>query len=259
MNEKEQIPNMGEDTSRVFSGEYIYPATKEMYAETAEFFASEIKKRLPEREEPYVLVDVGAFQGELLAELLKKMPGYKFQTTALDINEVALKKNQVAGQEVVADAEKMPFADKSVDVVIVRCVLQWNSAEKQKRILKEIARVVKKFALVEHIGADVVDTNNWRAKMDDLLDGEEVLKMKRGEHFFSSADEVEEWLKQSGVVFERLKDRKINDGAGVYIERFGLNSAEAEKTCKILADKNYFLQTDWIIYPSQVAELPPKF
>ena len=39
MNEKEQIPNMGDNTSRVFKGEYISNANKEMYAETAEFFA----------------------------------------------------------------------------------------------------------------------------------------------------------------------------------------------------------------------------
>lgn len=251
MNDKEQFPNMGERTSRVFRGESLTLANKEMYAETAEFFADEIRKRLSPRKEPYILADVGSFQGELLDELLKKMSGYKFQTTALDINEVALEKNQVAGQKIVADAEKMPFADKSIDVVIVRNMLQWNSAEKQKRILKEIARMVKKFALVEHVGADTVDTDGWRARADDLLDGEEVPKMKRGEHFFSSKDEVEEWLQQSGITFERIKDRRIDNAADVYIERFGLNDAEARETRNILGDKNYILQTDWIINPKE--------
>jgi len=70
-----------------------------------------------------------------LDELLKKLPGYKFQTTAVDINKVALINNQIAGQKIIADAEKMPFADKSVDVIIVRYMLQWNFAEKQKKIL----------------------------------------------------------------------------------------------------------------------------
>jgi len=251
MKEKEQFPNMGDSTSRVFRGEYISNANKEMYAETAEFFADEIKKRLPLREEPYVLIDVGSFQGELLGELLKKMPGYKFQTIALDINEVALGDNQVTDKKIVADAGKIPLADKSVDVVIVRYMLQWNYEEKQKKILQEIARVVKEFALVEHVGADIADTDGWRKKMDDLLDGEEIPKMKRGEHFFSSKDEIEAWLKQSGITSELLKNRKIKGAADVYIERFGLNTAEAEKVRSILADKNYFLQTDWIIYPQE--------
>lgn len=251
MNRKEQIPNMGDNTSRVFKGEYMSLANKEMYAETAKFFADEIKKRLPPREEPYILVDAGSFQGELLAELLERLPGYKFQTTALDINGVALENNQATSQKVIADAEKMPFADKSVDVVIARYMLQWNFAEKQKKILKEIARVTKEFALIEHVGADTVDADSWRERVDDLFDGEEVPKMKRGEHFFSSKDEVEEWLQQSGITFERIKDRRIDNAADVYIERFGLNDAEAGETRNVLGDKNYFLQTDWIINPKE--------
>lgn len=252
MNEKipEQkiIPDMGEQTSKVFAGEYVSETNKEMYAETAQFFADEIRKRLPVREQPYIIADIGSYKGELLVNILKLLPDYHFETVAVDVNKHALSDNS-AGQKIIADSEKLPFVNNSVDLIIIRYLLAWNNAAKQKRILEQIAQSVNKFALVEHAGADINETEKWREKMDDLLNGIEVPKMKRSGHFFSSRDEIETWLNQSGISFERLKDRVVQNGADVYIERYGLNKNEAEKTKEILGDKNYFRQTDWIVYP----------
>lgn len=248
MNEKQKVPDMGVETSRVFRGEYASQANREMYAETAEFFANVIKKRLPIREEPYALLDVGSFRGELMDELLKKLAGYKFKTVALDINKDALENNQAANEKVVADAEKMPIADKSIDIAIVRYMLAWNKADKQRKILEEISRVCKEFVLIEHLGADSANTDKWRERMDDLVSGREIPKLKRGEHFFSSSDEIEIWLKEAGIDFKQLRSRRIENAADNYVERYGLNEEEAKKTREILGDKNYFFQTDWIIY-----------
>lgn len=241
------IENMGEKTSQVFSGEYATETNREMYAETAELFANQIRERLPVREEPYIVADIGSFQGELLTEVLKLLPDYKFKTIAVDINRDALSKNP-ADEKSAVDAEKMPFGDKSVDIAIVRYVLQWNPSEKQKRILREAARIVKEFTIIEHAGSDIADTEKWREKYDRLFEGKEVPKMKRGEHFYSSRDEIESWLKELGISFERIQDRVINGAANVFIERYELSEEEAKKTNEILADKNYFRQTDWVIY-----------
>jgi ubiquinone/menaquinone biosynthesis C-methylase UbiE len=244
------VPDMGDNTSRVFAGETQSNANIEMYQQTAEFFADEIKKRLPVRDASYTMIDVGSFQGELLANIIEKLSEYHFETTAIDINQQALRKNFSSDSRVVAHAEALPFDNQSVDIAIVRYVLQWNSAEKQKQILMELARTVKEFALVEHLGSDVIDAEEWRGRMSKLFDGSEIAKLKRVDYFLSSRDEIEEWMQQNGIKFERLKDRVIENVADAFIERFSLNSDEAEKTKQILGDKNYIRQTDWIVFPN---------
>jgi ubiquinone/menaquinone biosynthesis C-methylase UbiE len=248
--EKIEAPDMGSNTSKVFSGETLSQTNIEMYGQTAEFFAGEIRERLPLRDEPYTVIDVGAFQGELLADILEKLPEYHFKTIAVDINEQALRKNMASEDKIVAHAEALPFADKSIDIAIVRYLLQWNDAEKQKQILKELSRTIKEFALVEHVGSDIVDTDEWRNRMDKLLDGSEVPKLKRAEYFLSSRDEIEEWMQQNGIKFERLKDRIIQNVADAFIERFALDNEDADKTKQVLGDKNQIRQTDWIVLPN---------
>lgn len=241
-------PDMGNATSDVFSGKCRSETNRKVYAETADFFASEIKKRfIPGK--TYTLADIGAYQGELLGELLRKLPDYKFKTIAVDIAETALTKNKTAQEIVCADACDLPLPDTSIDIAIVRYLLQWNAAERQERILNELARIVRGCAFVEHTGADVVDTVAWRERMDRLLSGKEIPKLKRGEHFFSSRDEVEAWMRNLGIEFLRLKDRIIADGADVYIERYALDADEAKAARQILGEKNYARQTDWVIFP----------
>lgn len=243
--------NMSESTSQVFAGKYKTETNKKMYAETADYFANEIKARLPKTEGEYTLLDIGSHQGELMQDILSKLPDYKFKTIAIDISEDSLSGNNISDRRIIANAEELPLDDEIADVVIVRYLLQWNDAERQKKILQEIARVTKGFALVEHVGSDIVDTENWRTKMGILLEGHVIPKLKRGEHFFSSRDEVENWMNGLGIKFERLRERIIQNGSDVYIERFNLTQEEAEKARIILGDKDFFHQTDWIIYPAE--------
>jgi len=246
--EEHPIPDMGAKTSDVFAGKGESETNREVYGETAKLFADQIRQRLPVRKEPYTIADIGSFQGELMNNIIQLLPEYKFDTIAIDINEEALFKN-TAVKKIVAKAEDLPFKDGSVDVAIMRYVLQWNNAEKQQEILKEIVRTIKNFALIEHVGADTFETEKWRKRLDDLFDGQEVPKMKRGEHFFSSEDEVEKWMQQSNIAFDKLKDKRIENGMDVYIERYGLDEEDAKKSREIMGDKNYFIQTDWVIYP----------
>lgn len=245
-----EVQEMGDTTSKVFAGQYESETTREMYTETAEFFADEIRKRL-NNEREYTLVDVSSFQGELMADTLKRLPEYRFHTIAVDVDHNALTNNVATTNRIVAAADNLPFSDHGIDIAMVRYVLQWNSAEKQKKILAELARTTKEFAIIEHIGSDVADTDGWRKHMDILVGGEAVSKLKRGEHFFSSRDEIEEWMKQAGIMFERIRDREIHDASNAYIERFALDENESEQTRQILGDKDFFRQTDWIIYPKQ--------
>jgi ubiquinone/menaquinone biosynthesis C-methylase UbiE len=246
-NKHTEVQNMGENTSKVFSGEAKTKAAQEAYNESPEVFSEEIKKRLPPDKE-YTIADIGSFKGELLDKLLEMVPNYKFRTIAIDVNQDALNKNSLQGK-IVANADSLPFENGSIDIEVVRFLLQWNYWERQKQIIREIARTVKEFALVEHGGADNENSNEWREKMDRLFKGVEVPKLKRGEHFFSSRDEIEQMMRDEGIKFERIRERIIEDIAEIYSERFGLNEQESAKTKEILADKNFFVQTDWIIYP----------
>lgn len=244
------VQNMGENTSKVFSGETESQTNKEMYSETAGLFADEIRKRLPsEGGVPYTIADVGAFQGELLGDILARLPDHHIKTIEVDINSGALQKSANEGGKVVAQAESLPFANTSIDAAIMRYVLQWNDAETQRKILIELARTVKEFALIEHAGADIVDTDEWRAALTTLFSTDELAKLKRSTYFFSSRDEVETWLQEAGITYERLQDRVVDNLAEVFIERYSLNEQEAQKTREILGDKNFIRQTDWIIFP----------
>lgn len=248
-NKPTEAQNMGENTSKVFLGEAKTKAAKEAYNKTPEVFSKEIKKRLsPDKE--YTVADIGSFKGELLDKLLDLIPDYKFRTIAVDINQDALNKN-LSQEKIIANADNLPFEDGSIDIEVVRFLLQWNYWERQKQIIREIARTVKEFALIEHAGADNENSNEWREKIDRLFEGVEVPKLKRGEHFFSSRNEVEQIMRDEGIKFERIREKIIKDIVEIYSERFCLNEKEGVKARKILADKNFFVQTDWIIYPKK--------
>lgn len=244
------VQNMGENTSPVFAGEGQYNASQKMYAESPKYFAHIIQNLLPPSEKPYSLLDLGAYKGELVGKLREELgEGYKFDTTAVDINKEALDHNDSAEHKVVSPLEKLPLKDHSADVAIMRLVLQWNTPEAQKNIIEELARVVKRFGIIQHVGADSSDPDAWREKMTNLLNGKEIPKLKRAMHFYSSRDEVEGWMKDLEINFQRLKNRKIENGSEVFSERFGLSDEEKLKTKDILGDKDYFDQTTWVVFP----------
>ena len=244
--------NMGVNTSEVFAGRGESEAGGKFYTETPDYFSNIIRNILPPSDQPYSILDMGAFRGELLSGITEKLRGeYEFQTIGVDINEEALKKNLSSQTKILSSLDKLPLEDHSVDVALMRYVLQWNNPERQKAIISELARVVKRIGIIQHVGCDNDDPKGWREKMDDLFDGKEIPKMKRGEHYFSSRDEVEQWMKEQDINFQRLQDRRINDGADVYRERYNLTEIENGEMLKILGDKNFFMQSAWIVYPKE--------
>lgn len=245
--QKVKVAHMGEGSTDVFSGNGQTLVIKEAYGETAKFFAEEISHRL-KPDNSYKLLDVGTSRGELLQSLLSKLPTYNFETVGVDINKDILEENKVAKQKIVASIDSLPLEDKSVDISIMRYVLQWNSLERQKTILSEIARVTKKFILIEHAGADNSNPDDWRKPYVELFNGVQIPRMKREEHCYSSRDEVERIMNNLGLKFERLQEKRIENIADIFIARYKLNDEESMQLKDILKDHNYFIQTDWVIY-----------
>jgi hypothetical protein len=245
---RERAQDMGANTSEVFAGNVREKAVAEMYNESVPFFAGELRQRL-EPDKEYVLADIGAYEGKLTESVVKALPDRKIKTIALDVNRPALTKNR-ADFKAMAEAQHLPLADKSVDVAMMRYVLQWNNPEKQKQMIKETARVIKDFALIEHIGSGDEDPAAWRVNMDKLLGGA-VPKLQRDEQFFSSAGEIEQWMTEAGIRFERVGQKRIDNVSEVFAARFPLDPAEVQQVRDILGDNNYEIRTRWIIYPKE--------
>ncbi len=240
----------GEEGGRVFRGESASNTVKELYVQSAENFAEIIKGKIPAREEPYLLADLGGHKGELLENLLAILPEYHFDTVTVDVNEDALAENTATQMKIIGSLDHLPLGNASVDLAMARYVLPWNDEMGQRKILKEISRVVKSFAIVEHAGADNEEPAVWREHIEDLFDGEEVSKLKRGTNLFSSRKEVEQWMQEDGIKFERVAEKRVEKVSNVFIEKWVLDPEESQKTRDILGDKDYIIQTRWVIYPN---------
>lgn len=66
--------------------------------------------------------------------------------------------------------------------------------------------------------------------------------------FFSSGEDVERWMINNGINFERLMERKVEKVSNVFIERIALNESEAQIARDLLGDKDYIIQTTWLIF-----------
>jgi ubiquinone/menaquinone biosynthesis C-methylase UbiE len=241
------ILEQGEMAQELFSGSVEKPAIKELYSESAGFFAEIIKSRLSPRDTPYEMLDVGSFKGDLVRNVITELGGeYKIKATGIDTNESALAENSAVERKVVADITSMPFDDCSFDFSEARYVLIWNELDKQKEILKEINRVSKNFAIIQHAGADNENTIDWQRAMHSLLKGG-VDKLKRQVCYFSSADEIENVMRDSRIIFERVQNRRVENVSQVFIEKYRLNEIEAAQSVSILGNKDYIYQTTWII------------
>jgi len=250
--------NQGESTSEVFAGKYVFEATKELYAQSAPYISSIIEKLLPPMEPEtlkYELTDLGSFKGELLSNIISRLPQYHFHTTAVDINEIALRENN-ADQKIVAELNKLPIKNLSQDVVTARYVLVWNTLTDQQRILSEIARITKGVAIIQHAGADSKNSDEWRYNLNKLLTGIDIPKLKREGHFFSSRQEVEEILNGLAIRYEKIKEKRIDNFSDVFIERYSLNENEKETMKRILDRKDYIFQTTWLIFPKNTVTIP---
>lgn len=243
---EEERLNQGAKAPDIFSGKIEVAPVKKIFGESAELFADIIKKRLGANSGTFRLADFGSHYGELLENVCKLLPEYNLQTVGIDL-ESNLRENKAAQEKVSANLAHIPMGDKSVDFGFARYILHWNNPEKQKQILKEIARIVKDFAIIQHVGADSENPAQWRDKVDDLLDGKEISKLERHGHFFTSSQELEKWMTESGIPFERVSEIRVENLSETLCQRFSLDKNEKQTAKTILASNDYIMQTTWII------------
>ena len=184
-NNKMALDNQGNGAHEIFSGKVESEAVRKAYGESVQYFSELIKNKLTPGN--YEVADVGSFKGELLNNLIDKLPEYHFDVVAIDRDRQALADNKNTNNKLVANLDRIPLQDKSVDIAIARYVLVWNKVDKQKEIIKEIARVIKEFAIIQHSGSDEEYPDEWRKRISILFNGKEIPKLKRETHFFSSS------------------------------------------------------------------------
>lgn len=98
--------------------------------------------QLPELVSPQVVVDLGCGTGVFLSALQTKYP--QASVFGLDLAESMVLQARGDNPEhpyLVADAEYLPFADESVDLIFSNLVVQWCTSPTQ--LLSELARVLK--------------------------------------------------------------------------------------------------------------------
>lgn len=251
MQNQKPIYDMGNATAGIFKGNSISNAIKEIYGESASLFANLIKSKLPDTEKEYTLLDIGSSKGELLADILTLLPEYHFDITVTDTNPDAVSQNCIDGKKIVADAESLPFDDKSIDLIIMRYVLQFNLIENQKNIINEVSRVTKGFAIVQHGGADSFDAESWREKIDKIFIDDDLPQIRRSGMFWSTAEEIENYMDSENIRYERILSKKIQGLSQPFIERYSLGNEQATKLRTMLGDKDFLTQTTWIIYPRE--------
>jgi ubiquinone/menaquinone biosynthesis C-methylase UbiE len=239
--------NMGPNSPRVFSGETFSSTNHLLYAESAELFANIIKNYFKVGEK-YTLADLGSAGGELMGNILSRLPDYIFDVTAIDVSETSIEINKIAKNKTVADLTTIPCKDKEFDLSIMRYVLQWNQLGDQAKIIKEIARVTRGIAIVQHGGADHINNEKWRNASKQMFSHQALSKLHRNFYFFSSCEEVEKIFKENNLAFERIQYRKVDGFSDVFIERFNLTEEESELVREILGNFNYIMQTAWILY-----------
>lgn len=90
------------------------------------------------------ILDVGCGKGFMLYDLKKKIPGLKIN--GIDVSKYAIKnsKKEVKKYLKVANAKKLPFKDKSFDVVVSINTVHNLPLKECKKAILEIQRVSKK-------------------------------------------------------------------------------------------------------------------
>lgn len=242
--------NQGERTSSVFAGRGQSHASRRIYGESAELFASLIAQSLPHTDRQYVLADIGSFRGELMGEVLRRLPQFRFRTIAVDINSEAMAENQ-ADRKIIADVVNTQLDDKAVDVTLCRYVLQWNPPDKQRSILRELDRISTRAVILQHFGSDGAEREH-RKRIDDVLSGSKVPKLRREDYYISSAEEIESWLDLQGMGFTRRAHAKLSNLSDSFVDRYNLAGADSQRLKQVLGDYDYIVVTTWILCPTRL-------
>ena len=181
------------------------------------FLQKEIATRLDAKlevisSESNVILDLGAGTGLLSKQLSKRFPDS--QLICLDFAQNSLKNNQTT-DKICANANHLPLADNSVDIVMSSLMMQWCPDLKQ--LFSEIHRVLKNDGLIlfSTFGPDtlkelkkswsVVDNETHVNTFTDMHDiGDQML----GAGFVSPVMEMEKLTLTYQTVTDLLRDLK---------------------------------------------------
>jgi ubiquinone/menaquinone biosynthesis C-methylase UbiE len=128
------------------------------------------------------VLDVGCAKGFMLYDLKKIIPGIK--VSGIDISRYAVQNSKIEVRRFlkVANAKKLPFPDKSFDVVVsINTIHNLNKRDFAKS-LKEIMRVTKKYAFIT---VDAYRNNKEKKKMYMWnLTAKTIMSVKKWKLFF---------------------------------------------------------------------------
>lgn len=239
VNSKEQ----GINAEKIFHGEGQSEATRLVYRGSASLFSEIIQSKLEKGE--YSLADLGSHRGEFLKDLTKLLPGYTLKTIAIDINVDDLEHNN-ADRKIVSDLSKLQLADKAVDITVCRYALAWNNIETQKEILKEIKRVTKRIAVIQHQGANSIDPKGLQDASMKLFNGV-IHQLKRDQFYFSTTEEVEKIMQELGIRFERIQIKEVSGLSDVFADKYNLSEVENNTVREILKGSDYVTLSAWVL------------
>ena len=115
--------------------------------------------------EPCTVLELGAGTGKLTAQLVAL--GHDVHATDPDPEMLAMLQTRLPGvRTTVAAAEELPFADRSVDVVVSAQAFHWFDAE---RALPEIARVLKPGGHLALVWNQSDERIPWVRRLGDLI------------------------------------------------------------------------------------------
>jgi len=257
----QRIIEQGASASRIFRGAGESIASQELYGNSGQHITSQLQKLFETSqyatEKNITLADLGSFKGELLSEISSRLKdqGYSIKTVAVDRISDVLESNP-ADIKVIGELDKIPAKSNSIDFAIMRYVLVWNPAEVQKSILKEAIRVTKGGAVIQHAGPKEADAEDWRAKFNFIFYEGNIPKLRRNSYcYFSSRDEIESWMTESGIKFSRLDEKVIPKLSESFVERFNLSSNDEKSLKEVLGDKDYIVRTTWHIFSGDKNEI----
>jgi hypothetical protein len=235
--------DQGVNAESVFHGESKTEASSLIYKESAPFLSGIISKNLLIGN--YKLADLGSHKGEFLQDLVRLLPYYNFDTLAVDINQNDLELNP-ANKKLLSDLSALDIPNKSIDVTIARYALAWNLIEAQRQILAEIKRTTTKIAIIQHQGSKNEYPNKLQNASENLFGGV-VPVLKRDVFCFSTSEQIEIFMKELGINFERLQDREVKGLSDIFVEKYSLSEEDALKVKSILSESDYVRQTTWIL------------
>jgi hypothetical protein len=235
----------GKGAHKLFLGKETIAPAKLLYGESADLFAKLIIDNAKFKK--ITLIDIGGYKGELLSNIINLLKEYKIEKIVVDSNSEALQENKVADIKICSNLTKIPLDDKIADIAIMRYVLHWNSLENQKKILSEIRRLTKNFAIVQHLGADYLNEKNYLNQINILFSGK-ISQLKRDSSCWESNINLEKIFKELKIKFEKVEELRINGLSELFITKFSLKESDSKKVKEILRDYDYLIRSTYLLH-----------